>query len=377
MKRCPNCGTQINDDCVFCTECGKPIPQGNLCPNCGAIVAEGDSFCQNCGRPIPQGNICPHCGVIVEDGDSFCQNCGKKVGEMPTNDVVDSNQPKCPQCGAPVNEGSSFCENCGRPILQGNNCPHCGAILEDGDSFCQNCGKKINEHQVEIPYTENNAGKAYQKSPSFVQSSEPTQTRTNTRLNSTYSSPEVSNLTLDARQSSHKKHGILIGIIVFLAILLLCGIGGYLYYDKINLPEKIDRLAQQKSDSIANLKDSLNNIEMSKRLPKKHTTQSGESSAHKTSSINHTTNLPHTKVQTGAKNMGYANYEGTLVSGRPHGVNGRLTFKTPHQIDSRDPKGRIAEPGDYVIGEFYEGHLVQGIWYDAYNQVKGSIIIGR
>ena len=75
--------------------------------------------------------------------------------------------------------------------------------------------------------------------------------------------------------------------------------------------------------------------------------------------------------------MGYGSYKGFVRNGRPHGVNGRLIFKNYHQIDSRDPKGRMAEPGDYVIGEFYEGHLVQGIWYDANNQVKGSIIIGR
>ena len=75
--------------------------------------------------------------------------------------------------------------------------------------------------------------------------------------------------------------------------------------------------------------------------------------------------------------MGYATYKGVLVSGKPHGVNGRMVYKTSHLIDSRDPKARYAEPGDYVIGEYYDGHLVQGIWYDANNQVKGSIIIGR
>lgn len=75
----------------------------------------------------------------------------------------------------------------------------------------------------------------------------------------------------------------------------------------------------------------------------------------------------------GTKNLGYATFKGTW----PNDVNGRMIFKTSHIIDSRDPKGRMAEPGDYVIGEFSEGHLVQGIWYGADNQVKGSIIIGK
>lgn len=75
----------------------------------------------------------------------------------------------------------------------------------------------------------------------------------------------------------------------------------------------------------------------------------------------------------GTKDLGYATFKGSW----PNDVNGRMVFKTSHVIDSRDPKKRVAESGDYVIGEFSEGHLVQGIWYGADNQVKGSIIIGK
>ena len=75
----------------------------------------------------------------------------------------------------------------------------------------------------------------------------------------------------------------------------------------------------------------------------------------------------------GTKDLGYASFVGTW----PSDVNGRLVFKTDHQIDSRDPKARMAEAGDYVIGEFSEGHLIQGIWYGADGVVKGSIIIGQ
>ena len=75
----------------------------------------------------------------------------------------------------------------------------------------------------------------------------------------------------------------------------------------------------------------------------------------------------------GSKDLGYATFKGSW----PNDVSGRMTFKSSHIIDSRDPKSRVAEAGDYVIGEWSEGHLVQGIWYGADNQVKGSIIIGK
>lgn len=86
---------------------------------------------------------------------------------------------------------------------------------------------------------------------------------------------------------------------------------------------------------------------------------------------------PQATGNSGTKNLGYATFKGTLKNGVPDDVNGRLIFSTSHVIDSRDPKGRVAEAGDYVIGEFSEGHLVQGIWYGADNQVKGSVIIGK
>lgn len=82
---------------------------------------------------------------------------------------------------------------------------------------------------------------------------------------------------------------------------------------------------------------------------------------------------PAPKPAGGSKNLGYATFKGTW----PNDVNGRMIFKSSHVIDSKDPKGRVAEAGDYVIGEWSDGHLVQGIWYGADNQVKGSVIIGK
>ena len=82
---------------------------------------------------------------------------------------------------------------------------------------------------------------------------------------------------------------------------------------------------------------------------------------------------PAKPAASGSKNLGYATFKGSW----PNDVNGRMVFTSSHVIDSKDPKGRIAEAGDYVIGEWADGHLVQGIWYGADNQVKGSVIIGR
>lgn len=80
------------------------------------------------------------------------------------------------------------------------------------------------------------------------------------------------------------------------------------------------------------------------------------------------------KVSKGS--LDYGKWSGAWKNGQPNGT-GTMTYTKERLIDSRDPKKRVAQPGDYIIGEYSNGRLVQGKWYDASNNVKGSIIIGK
>ncbi|MCI1647158.1 MAG: hypothetical protein LKI39_02410 [Bacteroides sp.] len=75
------------------------------------------------------------------------------------------------------------------------------------------------------------------------------------------------------------------------------------------------------------------------------------------------------------KDLGYAVWVGKVKNGKPNDVQGTLTFKSSHVIDSRDDKERVASPGDKVIGTFENGHLTQGRWYKSDGNVE-SIILG-
>ena len=77
----------------------------------------------------------------------------------------------------------------------------------------------------------------------------------------------------------------------------------------------------------------------------------------------------------GKGNLGYGYFTGPMKNGQPNG-SGTLRYTSSHLIDSRDPKGRVALPGDYVIGEWKNGKLIQGRWYNSVNNSKGAIIIG-
>lgn len=69
-------------------------------------------------------------------------------------------------------------------------------------------------------------------------------------------------------------------------------------------------------------------------------------------------------------------YKGEVLNGKPHGM-GTMYYKQSTQISPKDLKKRMAEAGDYLTGEFYEGNPVQGKLFDAGNNVKEVIMIGR
>ena len=84
---------------------------------------------------------------------------------------------------------------------------------------------------------------------------------------------------------------------------------------------------------------------------------------------------PASKPAQTSNKLDYGQWSGAWKGGKPNGV-GTMRYTKSHLIDSRDPQHRTAEKGDYIIGEFVDGKLVQGVWYDSANNVKGSIIIG-
>jgi len=74
--------------------------------------------------------------------------------------------------------------------------------------------------------------------------------------------------------------------------------------------------------------------------------------------------------------LSYGKWTGGTKNGKPHGTQITFTFTTSHQIDSRDPKKRIANAGDYIIGEYDNGRLVQGRWYKSSGGFE-SVMIGK
>lgn len=77
----------------------------------------------------------------------------------------------------------------------------------------------------------------------------------------------------------------------------------------------------------------------------------------------------------GTLRLSYGTYTGATKGGYPHG-QGRLTYSKSRQINRNDVKGRTANAGDYVIGEFFNGFVVYGKHYDSSGNLLGSLNFG-
>lgn len=81
------------------------------------------------------------------------------------------------------------------------------------------------------------------------------------------------------------------------------------------------------------------------------------------------------KSSGGTLKLSYGTYKGETRGGYPDGI-GRLTYNRSRRINRYDDKGRVAEAGDYVVGEFVRGYFVQGKWFGSDGTLKESLMIG-
>ncbi len=69
-------------------------------------------------------------------------------------------------------------------------------------------------------------------------------------------------------------------------------------------------------------------------------------------------------------------YEGDIKGEKMNG-QGTFYYKTRQLISPKDRKKRYAEAGDYIIGEWFAGNLVQGKLFASDGHQKDAIMIGR
>lgn len=142
--QCPECGTNLADEDMFCRRCGvvfstefsKDLFQ---CPECGRVVSDEEKQCTCGALLVGEGNmICPKCGKEIPETASKCAHCGAELVELVT---------ECPACGRRVDKDDLACL-CGvifSDRVGGAECSVCGATVELADQFCPKCGARFGD----------------------------------------------------------------------------------------------------------------------------------------------------------------------------------------------------------------------------------------
>ena len=200
MKFCPECGYKLEDEALFCGECGtrqvveevisEPVVE-EVAPVVEVPVVEEAPVAEE-AAPVT-GAFCVQCGAPLEADALFCGECGTRqvVEEVIPEPVVEEAAPVvevpvveetpvveevpvveeaapvtgafCVQCGAPLEADALFCTECGarqgvaevvtpefveeapavvaeEPVTEKLFCQQCGEALAEDDAFCPVCG---------------------------------------------------------------------------------------------------------------------------------------------------------------------------------------------------------------------------------------------
>ena len=102
---CEECGEQVDEDYLYCNNCGAPMieekkPPVKVCPSCGFTTEDMNKiFCDKCNRrlecdgeepeekkkkkaKVATKKVCPACGFSVYDAETmFCKKCNRRLVE--------------------------------------------------------------------------------------------------------------------------------------------------------------------------------------------------------------------------------------------------------------------------------------------------------
>lgn len=99
---CPKCHYANETGATFCEECGASLHQPAPCPHCGAPARPRADICEVCGEWLLKGQ-CKFCYAPIDDDEVFCGECGNpvagiqcaKCGKLSIFDF-------CKTCGIPL-----------------------------------------------------------------------------------------------------------------------------------------------------------------------------------------------------------------------------------------------------------------------------------
>jgi len=140
MQRCPDCNASVDDEAVFCDQCGYRL-KGR--PSAPAVLPAASPR----SNPIEVGDFlggagdaCPACGYFNRPNEEFCANCGVQLVSISV--TGSAALPAIRLTAEAVSAPPSSSTAMEQVLKPGRNrvCPTCGADNPPGEDYCQICG---------------------------------------------------------------------------------------------------------------------------------------------------------------------------------------------------------------------------------------------
>ncbi len=138
MRLCSSCGTEVNDQAAFCSNCGAALAQVKVPIEAPVTETLEAPVTETLEAPVAESLEAPVAETLEAP---VAETFETPVAETFETPVIPTDAKICTNCGNPCNKNAVICVKCGQSLTA-------SAPASSDTIFCTNCGNSCNKNAV-------------------------------------------------------------------------------------------------------------------------------------------------------------------------------------------------------------------------------------